>query len=509
MTAWHRIRTVAMIGAAILAVSPAFRSYSQTKATAPYNVLLLTPDQMGADFLHTYGYPSPDAPNLDKLAQKGVVFLHAYSAGSWTTPSFGSVLTGMFPTVHGMTLPPPESCGGQITRPMLSGGIPSVPDFLTLSPQKLVLPQLLKPYGMATAVNVANCWAIWDVAARNWDDLRLFAGNQMKVPEYPDLSDPGYLTAPRTLVWARQWLTAHRDQRFFLWLHFMEPHSPYNPPREYDRFKTRDDYPNLYNDNGHDSHELSTGAVLGDFHAINRLRQLYAAKILYVDHYLGEVFKTLDNLGLVKNTIIILVSDHGELLFTHPQDFNTADHRSVYDMVQHVPLIIWAPNIPAGRRLDALAGQYDLLPTIFDLEGLPAPPQVDGRSLKPVLDGSATDVNRYVYGEVSILEPQYSVRDKRYKLIESLRSGRIQCFDLLTDPGENHDICNAVPGVATEMKQALDEHIQAMVAKASRSPTGKTTRAWRSSSRGTPRLYRRWLPMSSPSMLRRAARMFK
>src|SRR5208282_5379311 len=147
METWHRIRTIAIILLAIMAFGPASWSYGQAPATAPYNVLLLTPDQMGADFMHTYGYPSPDTPNLDELAREGVVFLHGYSAGSWTTPSFGSILTGMFPTVHGMTLPPPESCGGEIARALLSGNIPPVPDFLTLSSQKLVLPQLLKPYG--------------------------------------------------------------------------------------------------------------------------------------------------------------------------------------------------------------------------------------------------------------------------------------------------------------------------------------------------------------------------
>jgi arylsulfatase A-like enzyme len=466
MTTRQRIRIATITLFALVAVWPASWGYGQTPATAPYNVLLLTPDQMGADFMHVYGYPSPDTPNLDDLAREGVVFLHGYSAGSWTTPSFGAILTGMFPTVHGMTLPPPQGCGGQISAPMLSGGIPPVPDFLNLSPQKLVLPQLLKPYGMATAVDIANCWAIWDVAARNWDDLRLFAGNQMKDPAYPDLSDPHYLTAPRTLDWAQQWLTAHRDQRFFLWLHFMEPHSPYNPPREYDQFRTPDDYPGLYDDNARDAHELSTRAVLGDIHAINRLRQLYAAKIMYADHYLGEVFKTLKSLDLMKNTIIVLVSDHGELMYAHPRDFNMADHRSVYDMVQHVPMMIWAPNILAGRRVEALAGHYDLLPTILDLEGLPIPKQVDGKSLKPVLDGRAAEVNQYVYGEVSALEPQYSIRGQRYKLIESLRSGGIQCFDLLTDPGENHDVSKVLPEVAAELKQALDTHLQDMVAKA-------------------------------------------
>ncbi len=441
-------------------------SLGQTPATAPYNILLLTPDQMGADFMHLYGYPYADTPNIDEMARDGVVFTRAYSAGSWTTPSFGAILTGMFPTVHGMTLAPPDGCHGPIRASLLDGKVPPLPEYLVLSPQKLVLSQLLKPYGFATAADIANCWAIWDVASRNWDDLKLFTVDQFKDPAFPNPTDPHYLPAPRTFAWAQQWLTAHRDQRFFFWLHFIEPHSPYNPPHEYDQFKTPDDYPELYHDNPRDMHELNTRALLGDARAIARLRQLYAGKILYADHYLGEVFKTLKSLDLMKNTIVILVSDHGELMYSHPADFNTADHRSVYDKVQHVPLVIWGPDIPRGRRVDALAAQYDLLPTIFDLEGLTIPKQADGKSLKPLLDGTASEVNRYVYGEDMLLEPQYSIRSERYKLIETMRTGGIQCFDMLTDPGETQDICDALPGVAAELKQALDAHLQYMVSKA-------------------------------------------
>ena len=97
---------------------------------------------------------------------------------------------------------------------------------------------------------------------------------------------------------------------------------------------------------------------------------------------------------------------------------------------------------------------------------------------------------------MTVLEPQYSIRNERYKLIESLRGGGIECFDLLTDPGENHDVCNAVPAVAAELKASLDAHLQDMVAKAKSFPDWKITRAWPSSSSGTQGLCRRWLPMS-------------
>ena len=114
------------------------------QAPAPYNIILLTPDQLRADYMQTYDYPLPDTANVDAFARQGTVFTRAYSAGPWTTPSFGAILTGLFPTVHGMTLPPFQGCGANITHPMVEGGLPPVPAFLILSPHKPILPELLR-----------------------------------------------------------------------------------------------------------------------------------------------------------------------------------------------------------------------------------------------------------------------------------------------------------------------------------------------------------------------------
>ena len=121
------------------------------------------------------------------------------------------------------------------------------------------------------------------------------------------------------------------------------------------------------------------------------------------------------------------------------------DHASVYDADLHVPLIVRGPGIAAGKRVDALVSHYDLLPTLLDLEGLSAPSNVDGVSLKPIFAGQASSVHPYLFAEESVLTPQYAVRDARYKLIETLRTGEIQCFDNQTDPGEKEDICTQIP----------------------------------------------------------------
>ena len=194
---------------------------------------------------------------------------------------------------------------------------------------------------------------------------------------------------------------------------------------------------------------------------------------LTMDTYVGRLLATIRQLGLEKNTIVILVSDHGQLLFSHPRDYNTEDHRSVYNADLHVPLIFWGPGIPAGKRTHALAGQYDILPTILSLEHLPIPSDLDGKSLLPAIEGDADQVHDYVYSEETAVRPQYAVQGKRYKLIEDIRTGHDQCFDLVIDPREQRNICSEIPEEASILRAALNNHIQRMIKQAHQFPDWK------------------------------------
>jgi arylsulfatase A-like enzyme len=436
--------------------------------TAPYNVILLTADQMSANYMHLYGAPYDDTPNLQKLASRGTVFTQMYAGAPWTTPSFGVILTGLFPTVHGMTLPPYEGCGPRISAPLTDGKLPAVPSRLLLSPYKPILPEMLKKYGMVTAADNANCWSIWDVVHRGWDSFKFFPGYQLPVPGHPN-TDAFYLTAPKTTAWAEQWLQAHQHQRFFLWVHYMEPHAPFNEPAAYDKFKEPGNFPSM-----RDTAQLHRLAKLQNIHAIRRMQELYAGKILYADHYIGKLLDAIQSMGLDKNTIIIFTSDHGELLYSHPKDFNTADHRSLYNTDLHVPLIVAGPGVPAGKRLNDLVSNYDIVPTIMALDHLPPPAKTDGVSLKPVIQGTnKTPPNKYLFSEESNLVPQYSVRNKRYKIIETIPTGNIQCFDEKADWNELHSICAQIPKEAAKLKTVLDEHIQSEVKQAESYPDWK------------------------------------
>lgn len=460
-----------LIGMACLlaaGLQPALAQEATRPQSAPYNVILLTADQMSADYMHLYGAPYEDTPNIEALAARGTVFTRMYSGAPWTTPSFGAILTGLFPTVHGMTLPPFEGCGASISQPLTDGKLPNVPARLLLSPNKPILPEMLKPYGMVTAADNSNCWSTWDVTNRGWDSFKFFPGYQLLVPGHAGSSE-FYLTAPKTTAWAQDWLTQHQHQRFFLWVHYMEPHAPFNEPADYDKFKDPENYPNLG-----DNSELHRMAKLHDFHAIRRMQELYAGKILYADHYIGELLATVHQLGLDKNTIIVFTSDHGQLMYTHPADFNTADHRSVYSSDLHVPLIVVGPGVLAGQRLNDLVSNYDIVPTIMGLDHLPAPQKTDGVSLSALVEGKTKAApHKYIFAEESNLIPQYSVRSGRYMLIETMPSGTIQCFDETTDWHELHSVCDEIPEEAAALKSVLDAHIQDEVKQAESYPDWK------------------------------------
>lgn len=461
MERYRRVRVVIAVSMAVGALFAIGAQFARAQKIAPYNVILLTADQMSADYMQLYGAPYANTPNLDKLAARGTVFTRMYAGAPWTTPSFGVILTGLFPTVHGMTLPPYEGCGPSISRPLTNGTVPSVPSDLLLSPYKPIIPEMLKPYGVITAADNANCWSIWDIVHRGWDYFKFFPGYQLPVPDHPGSSE-FYLTASKTTAWAEQWLEEHHNERFFLWVHYMEPHAPFNEPPAYDIYRVPGDFSNVS-----DNDKLQRLAKLQNIHAIRRLRELYAGKILYADHYIGQLLDTVHKLGLSKDTIIIFTSDHGELLYSHPRDFNTIDHRSLYNADLHVPLIVVGPGVPSGQRLSDLVSNYDIAPTIMSLEKLPPPTRTDGVSLKGLMEGAAKQApHQYIFAEETNLTPQYSIRDSRNKVIETMRTGSIQCFDEATDWRELRSICGQIPDQAAELKAILDKHIQSEIEQA-------------------------------------------
>lgn len=409
---------------------------SSARAPGKMNVLLIALDQLRADQLHCYGNPRRTSPNIDRLAQRGVRFPNFFTVTPWTSPSFASLHTSLYPSRHGVTL---EWKPGM---PLIDKDTPM------LAPQ-------FKYHGYYTTAFVNNGYDGIDLIGRGFD--KFYEGQTEVSLINVTQRRPGTRSPASTTNLVLSWLDQHGSQPFFLYVHFFEPHSPYNPPPEDDIFKS-DAYPWLF-DTGYDIPHAPAKrlAMLGDQKAIERLYQLYDGKIHNIDRYVGKILDHLQASGLQENTLVVLTSDHGELLYSHPRHYLTFDHRSLYDTVMHVPLIMAGPGIPQGRVIDGLACNIDTTPTILDLAGMPPLPDAQGNSLVPLIRGEKESVNTYVYGEEDLTPPGRSVRTLHYKLIRYLWDGEEYLFDEETDPGEHHNVKREHPRALKDLEAHLDE----------------------------------------------------
>jgi arylsulfatase len=422
-------------------------------ATHP-NVILISLDQCQADRLHVYGNPRPTSPNLDRMARQGVRFARFYSAAPWTAPSYSSMMTSQYPSRHGVTLFMPRHADAQ-------------------KPDAIMLAEWFRKAGYRTAAFVNNSVAGRHITGRGFDDYDEGQLRATSITERSTLSNPEF-KAPATTERVLRWLDNSGQQPFFLFLLYFEPHSPYDPPPPHDLFRGGA-YANETN-TGYDLHKgrLFRLANLGDREAVERMTQLYDGKIHFVDEYIGRLLDKLGAGGLAKNTIVLLTSDHGELLYSHPEDFLTFDHRSLYDQVMHVPGLLWGAGIPAGKVVESLATHIDIAPTLLELAGLPPKPDAQGQSLAPLMEGKKAAVHQYLFGEQDILTPLRSVRDERYKLILNERTGGKQLFDDWVDPGEHQDVARKYPAVVARLSTVLDGW-----RKENEPPAAERDRHWR------------------------------
>ena len=407
-------------------------SAKSTAGSRP-NILFIATDDLRND-AGCYGNTEVKTPNIDSLAQRGVLFERAYCQQALCNPSRSSLLSGRRPdTLRQWDL-------NKHFRDEL-------PDVVTL-------PQYFKNNGYFTQ-NVGKIFHNWRTAIQgdpaSWDvpaqmhflnhhhDKPIVEG---ELPpdtattyrcECRDVPDNAYYDGRVTDLA----LTALRDcashkQPFFLAVGFWKPHTPYNAPKRYWDMYDRDkislpanpewpkDTPRIA---WHDSRELrgKEGRVFNE-DQIRELRHGYYAVISYMDAQLGRLLDELERLGLNDNTIIVFWSDHGFHLGEHTLFAKTSN----FELDARVPMIIAAPGLPGGRRTRSLAALLDLYPTLSDLAGLPPPQGVEGKSLLPVLYDSLAEVHtsvltqhpREAYYTDSPNAMGYSVRTDRFRYTE-------------------------------------------------------------------------------------------
>jgi arylsulfatase A-like enzyme len=271
-----------------------------------------------------------------------------------------------------------------------------------------------------------------------------------------------------------EWLDAQGGRRFFAYLHFREPHSPYDPEPPFDTaFGPDGPIPKAARRPPGDAWiiEVNQGRRTLTAPERDHLVRLYDGNIAYADHEIGALRQALEARGLWDKTIVIIAADHGEGLLDHAW---IGHNVQLYEESARVPLIVRFP--PAAgvspRRVAALSELLDVAPTIADLFGVQGEGGSDrafaGRSLLPVIEGAP--------GKVAVLtrtiwdRPIYGRVDGMHKLVYDTRTGAQMLFDLKADPGERDDRAAAEPILAAFHRQALQETI----ARLSRRPVAAT-----------------------------------
>lgn len=313
-----------------------------------YNLIVITIDALRADHLGCYGYSRNTSPFIDSLADEGIIFENAFSNSSYTRESVAVLFTGRLPSGNG--------CTGWLGTPPTT--IKS-------------MGQLFQEAGYQTALLSSS---------HQLKHRHFHTGfNQVEV-----LSSKWGISGngPKLTARAAAFAEKNRDRKFFMYLHYLDPHGPYDPPPEfYKRFKNKI-FPRplfLYKDVRKKCHLLIQEGFGPGEDRFEDLVLRYDAEIAFVDRSIESLFRRLRELNLHNNTLVVITADHGEEFLEH--DF--VEHAwTLYNESLHVPLIFWAPGMIAAERIDSMVSTVDILPTLLHLKKIPHQrDDLDGTSL--------------------------------------------------------------------------------------------------------------------------------
>jgi arylsulfatase A-like enzyme len=400
------------------------RADALRKATAGDGVMLVILDAAAAGHFGCYGYGRKTTPEIDRIASEGVLFEEAYSPAPYTLAAMSSLWTSRYPDQHGVVEP---RSGPGVRR------------------ARVTLPDLLSAAGIATGGFVANGMA------------GPAFGFQRGFSRFEEVYLTHGLDAAAFRTVLPPWLDETAGKRAFTYLHFREPHWPYDPAPPFDTmFGPDGPVPKFLRVDRHflPNVDKRLTPILPE-HREHVIR-LYDGNLAYADREVGELRKVLEARGLWDKTILVIAADHGEALFEHE---HVGHEVQVYEASLRIPLIIRFPkgHGPAGVRVGGFVDLLDVAPTLADLFGVRGKGGSDtifeGRSLLPMLYGGAGKpvlVARSRGGR-----PRYAFRFERLKYVYESGTGAEELYDVASDPGETRDLSSEDPVRTAWYRQAL------------------------------------------------------
>jgi len=435
------------VGALMVAGGPQLSApRAQTAPHKVRRVILLTVDTLRRDAVSAFGSTTVNTPGIDRLAGDGVVFHDAMAASSWTLPSFASMFTGLTARDHGV-----------------------VRFNAVLADTVVTLAERFQDAGYETQALVANM-----ILAPHRGFAQGFDNYQLTVDPFAPVCIGDYLasrlqdeplrseTATGDLTdSAIAFMKSHRDEDFFLWVHYLDPHLRYSPPVEFvERMNVHDEMGFVLENTA--SKRPSVDLVGDPAHRV-WVRSLYDAEARYVDTEIGRLLDWTRESGLYDETLIVFGVDHGEEFWEH----DGFEHgHTLYNELLGVPLIIKTPGNAARGEVDNTVAVYDVAPTVLELCELPALDAPTAVSLVPYLAGGRADGrSRPIFASGTLWSSNFeSVTFEGWKFIRSTTTGREQLFNLVDDPSELHNVVLDQPAVAARARALLDTHAQNAVA---------------------------------------------
>ncbi|MFY9562225.1 MAG: sulfatase-like hydrolase/transferase [Terriglobales bacterium] len=361
------------------------------------DVFLVTIDTLRADHVACYGYKQIETPALDALAADGIRFTHTFTHSPITNTSHTSILTGLLPSVHGVT----------------DFGVP-------LSPQHATWAELLKKKGYQTAAFIGAVILDSNSLAPGLDRGFDFYDNFPAKTDSKERFGRVERRGMEVVQHAESWLAKHRTGSRFVWVHLFDPHDPYEPPPPYSQ----------------------------------RYKEPYDGEIAYADSALGHFIGYLKRTAAYSNAIIVVVGDHGEGLGEHGEETHGL---FLYDSTLHVPMILkTAGTVQRGVVIDAQVRTTDILPTILSLTNIPVPAELNGESMVPLMKRAQAAAHD-LFAETDYplrfgWAPLKALRAGNAKLIAAPRR---ELYNLEADPAELKNLYSAESAQAQSMQAEI------------------------------------------------------
>ncbi len=396
------------------------QSSGEAGAENPPNVILITVDTLRADHLGCYGNADVRTPNMDRLAREGVVFQQVVSQFNNTVPSHASLFTSQYGVTHG-----------------------SMHNADPLGEEAVTLAEVLKEEGYRTAAMVGA----WHLAPEHSG-----LGQGFEDVRYPHLERMGL---DSTLM-ALSWISEHRSEPFFLWIHYYDPHLPYAPVAPFDQM-----YGSVHRWRASDRPPIERqilnrfGVVLANqprewFQGITDLEYpsaMYRGEVSATDYALGVLWHQLRQMALAERTIVALTADHGEGLGEHNIFFG---HHGLYAQQIRIPLIIRTPGErQAPATVSRLTESIDVAPTLLGVLGIAVPPTMKGTDLFEAGEPRPAFCQHGHDQGFSIQQGNWKFT-RIHKAMPGLEQG-IRLVDLAADPGESENLVDTHPEVVAEL----------------------------------------------------------